>query len=156
MQVLRVGRVTGLVGQDVLDGDTPIDSRQHGVVVVERGVALVVFAGRRGERRKRSVLAFLPLGDDTLERANSTVTSRLDVVAVESRLLAHLVVGHLMQDGRTGFSPLAVPRGVHDVIGRPQELVNRLVKQVRLIVRHVEFDRDSSTDLHITHNPTYA
>jgi hypothetical protein len=76
----------------------------------------------------------------------------LHVVAVKGRLLAHRVVGVVVENGRAGFDPLAVARGVNDVVGGPAELVNRLVKQVRLLVGHVDLDRDGAADLHTRHN----
>jgi len=61
-----------------------------------------------------------------------------------------------VEDGRAGFGPFAVPRGIYDVVGGPQELVNCLVKQVRLFVGHIEFDRDGAADLHTHHKQTHA
>ena len=42
-EVLRLRRLTGFLGQDVLDIDTPLDSGQRSEVVVERRAPVVVF-----------------------------------------------------------------------------------------------------------------
>jgi hypothetical protein len=147
-QVFRVGSLAALVGKDVFGGDTSVNGRERGVVVVERRTSLIVDERRRGEVRLSRVVILLPPSDDALYSVGGFVTSVLDEIRLKPRFGPHVVVGFALEFGLARSLVLALPRMVDDVVSGPQELGDGFVEGVGVAVGHVEFDGDGATYLH--------
>ena len=82
VKIPAVWRVAIAVWQDVLDFDTPVNSCQRDVLVMEGRASLVVNDSRGREVRFPRVLALLPTGDGALYSVGGLVASVLDEIGV--------------------------------------------------------------------------
>ncbi len=146
-EVFGVGRLTAFVGQHVLGGDTPINSRKRSIVIVKRYTPFVVFEKRRRKIRETRVLPAFSLRYDGLQRVCRATLRRLDGVRVKVRFVANVVVSAVVEFAFARFNVAVVVSSVQDnVVCGPVELSNRLVKKVSVAFGHSKFDLNSSTN----------
>jgi hypothetical protein len=148
VEIPTVRCVPVCIGQDVLNFDASIYSRQRHILVVECGAPLVVDDSRLREMRFPCVFALFPATDDTLYGVGGLVASVLDKICVQLCPVAYLVVGFLLQLCLARCLVVALPSVVNDVVSGTQKLSNCFAEKYGVGTVNVEFDRDSAPHLH--------
>ncbi|AXR79890.1 IS1341-type transposase (plasmid) [Natrarchaeobaculum sulfurireducens] len=143
-------RVTLFVREYVVGFDPTVCGGETHVVVVECGGTFVVDDVWTGERGFRCFLPVFPACDDAFASFSRFVPSGLHQSTVESvRLLAHIVVGFVVQCGLAGGDILALESVVYDVLCRPEERVYGVFEECGIVAVHVECNGDGTPHVHI-------
>jgi hypothetical protein len=104
-----------------------------------------------GEVGHRCFLSLLPFLDHTLTGFSGLVASGLDVITVQPRFAAHVLVGVVVERGLACRDVLSLESVVCHVVSGPQKLVYGVVEKCGVGAVHIEFDWNSTPLLHISY-----